>query len=548
MKKALAAVDVLIKRIATFEASLKACPQERLTRGYLNGRIKGLEELWRDLVEANQKVELLKTNDNGEETYFKDDVFQDLEKRCFQLRGEMEDYLETLEHKQQGNRKENENRNNQDNQNGRQQIEQSKVKLPKISLPIFDGSYHSWLSFKNRFTHLIHSSKSLNDAEKLEYLQSCVTGTAERTIKRFQITDQNYKVAWDRLNDKYDNKRILQDTQVEMIIDRREIKIETSKELRELLDVIQESLEALKNMQVDTTSWDPMLVVLVKRKLPFKTREEWEKELKPEDVPTYEQLIAFLEKRFRTVESLELVGSTATQGECKYTFNKLKSNQSSSHRKICQACNKESHSLMICESFLNMTVCNRAAFVNAKRFCRNCLAIGHILNECHSTRRCYKCNLNHHTLLHEDEDPAYSSRAFFTYPNSNWNNNPDRNPSFNPQYNPNYHPMFNPQHNPNSDLDLKSNNHPNGINRSSTSNQRTVQTQQHQNVQPVQYSQPIQSAINQENSQPKRNLTAITDSQQINGKMEAETLFPTAIIKVKSAGGTIYHLRALLDQ
>lgn len=133
-------------------------------------------------------------------------------------------------------------------------------------------------------------------------------------------------------------------------------------------------------------------MVLVKRKLPFKTREEWEKELQPADVPTYAQMIAFLEKRYRTVESLELVGGAASGNEAKSQAsysNKDKSSYLSNNRSSCTACSNGSHSLMMCETFLNMSASNRSAFTNAKKLCRNCLAIGHIIKDCKSNKRCF---------------------------------------------------------------------------------------------------------------------------------------------------------------
>lgn len=307
MEEAAQEMEALVKRITSFELNFKKCSKANRTKGYLKGRITGLEELWKRVCEGDDKMESYKTKENEAHKYFEDNHFAQLEEKYYRLKGEIEVQLDALEPQRQGNPNVNPN-----NRNNRNDHDQSKVKLPKISLPTFSGSYHTWLSFKNRFVNLIHNSASLSNVEKLEYLKSCVTDEAERTIQRFQITDENYAAAWNRLNEKYDNKRMLQDTQIETIIDRREIKIETSKEIRELLDIVQESLEALNNMDVDTTNWDPILVVLLKRKLPFKTREEWEKELDPTDVPKYAELIAFLEKRYRTVKSLELVGGVTS--------------------------------------------------------------------------------------------------------------------------------------------------------------------------------------------------------------------------------------------
>lgn len=528
-------IDALIKRINNFESNFNKCLKAKRTKGYLEGRITGLEELWAKVCEADAKIEELRTDANEKDSYFEDNTFGTLEDQYFLIKGEIKDQLRAFEPQpQQQGKNPNLNRNDQHGQ--------SKVKLPKISLPTFEGSYHTWLSFKNRFTNLIHDNASLSNVAKLDYLKSCVTGEAERTIQRFQITDENYAAAWGRLNNKYDNKRILQDTQIETIIDRKVIQIETSTELRDLLEVVQESLEALKNMGVDTSSWDPFMVVLIKRKLAFKTREEWEKELNPTDVPNYAQLIAFLEKRLRTVEHLEFVGGTKseTADKTQTAYNKDKSIQATYQRANCVPCSNSSHSLMRCENFLNMTVSNRSAFVTAKTLCRNCLAVGHVIEECQSSKRCYKCNRNHHTLLPK-EDFTQSQETIYT-----GNNNFNRN-----QPNYNYNPNPNAKYRPSASFNHKFN--PNGKNQSQayvTPHQphESVQSQPNSNqLNPnvIPYTQPNQIPL-----QSKSLTTSVQNPGQsiINQGSENETLFPTAIVKIKKADGSIATLRALLDQ
>lgn len=140
---------------------------------------------------------------------------------------------------------------------------------------------------------------------------------------------------------------------------------------------------------------------LITRKLPLRTRELWEEELEPADVPTYKQLCDFLEKRYRTLESLELIGKSDAGSSSKPQFQNYTSSrytQPNNYRTNCLACNGTAHSLLMCDSFLNMSLANRSAFVNAKRMCRNCLAMSHTLSECKSNRSCFKCGYKHHTI------------------------------------------------------------------------------------------------------------------------------------------------------
>lgn len=546
MKEACTEIEALRKRAVKFEENFKKCSRANRTKGYLNGRLTGLDELWQNVCEVNDRMEVLKDGANANISYFEDDQFGTLEAKYYQLKGEIKDQLEALEPQQRGNSNQNQNQNH----NGQQNLNQSNVKLPKIGLPSFEGSYHTWMSFKNRFTKLIHEKTSLSNVEKLEYLKSCVKGEAEKAIQRFQITDQNYTAAWERLNAKYDNMRILQDTQIETIIDRCEIKQESAKEIRELIDVVQESLESLANLGVATDSWDPMLVVLVKRKLPFKTREEWEKQLEPESVPKYAELSAFLERRFRTVESLKLVGGATSETSAKVQKlygSKFNSSQTSNTRAKCSACNNSFHSLMVCEVFKSMSMSNRWAFANAKKLCRNCLATGHLIKDCRSSGRCFKCKRSHHTLLHRDDsdqtsaqEPNYSKSNFLTRGQSGEVSEAN----YNSRYDPNGKSMFIPGDNKSSEARR----HPSRETKFPSNNiKQNAESHQHQLNTDAPNFQPSQS---NENQQSKRNLTTVAESQDSSlsrGKHQ-ETLFPTAVIKFRSKGGIVYHLRALFDQ
>lgn len=175
-----------------------------------------------------------------------------------------------------------------------------------------------------------------------------------------------------------------------------------------------------------------------------------------------------------------------------------------------------------------MTVNNRIAFAHAKKLCRNCLSVTHFNKDCKSTRRCFKCKLSHHTLLHKDEfkptaslEPKYSGNNFYNrgQSDSNFNQNTSNR---------------------------------NGINQGRTYEARNHQSngssyqRDHQN----QNNRASQSKQQQENNNNRNGYTTMAEPEEININIgrAGETLFPTAIIKVKSENGTVYSLRALLDQ
>ena len=70
------------------------------------------------------------------------------------------------------------------------------VRLPKISIPTFDGKILSWKSFWEQFDATIHSKAGLNVIEKLTYLQDALKDSPARfLIQGLTRTSENYEEA-----------------------------------------------------------------------------------------------------------------------------------------------------------------------------------------------------------------------------------------------------------------------------------------------------------------------------------------------------------------
>ncbi|GBN80229.1 hypothetical protein AVEN_195410-1 [Araneus ventricosus] len=81
------------------------------------------------------------------------------------------------------------------------------VKLPKLSLPSFNGNIQDWLSFSDLFKASLHINENLTGSMKLQYLKELLTGDASRVIQSITISDANYLTAWTLLEDRLSNKR-----------------------------------------------------------------------------------------------------------------------------------------------------------------------------------------------------------------------------------------------------------------------------------------------------------------------------------------------------
>ena len=104
---------------------------------------------------------------------------------------------------------------------------QAHSRLPDIKLPKFNGDYANWPSFRELFSAVILQHAKLNDVEKLHYLRSCVQGPAEQLIRGLPLTRDSLQPSWDLLTSRYENKRLIMQSQLIMRIFHRSSRMHT---------------------------------------------------------------------------------------------------------------------------------------------------------------------------------------------------------------------------------------------------------------------------------------------------------------------------------
>ncbi|XP_053406645.1 uncharacterized protein LOC128559349 [Mercenaria mercenaria] len=66
-------------------------------------------------------------------------------------------------------------------------------RLPKLSLPTFDGNVAQWQSFWDSYEAAVHLNQPLSDVQKFNYLRSLLQDTASTAIAGFPLTNANYE-------------------------------------------------------------------------------------------------------------------------------------------------------------------------------------------------------------------------------------------------------------------------------------------------------------------------------------------------------------------
>ncbi|GFQ87064.1 uncharacterized protein TNCT_681121 [Trichonephila clavata] len=94
------------------------------------------------------------------------------------------------------------------------QITKNNIKLPDLPLPTFSGKFQEFELFKNQFMNVIGNNSSLNDTQKLCYLNSALKNDASL----IQSDQNSFESLMDALRNRYENKRALVDIHISEIL------------------------------------------------------------------------------------------------------------------------------------------------------------------------------------------------------------------------------------------------------------------------------------------------------------------------------------------
>jgi len=112
--------------------------------------------------------------------------------------------------------------------------------------------------------------------------------------------------AWANLTERFEIKRLLVNSQLKILFNVQSVNQESGSAIRELQRTIQGCLTALEMSAIETENLDCLLVYMCSSKLPKLTISLWEQSLHNKaEIPTWQELNAFLTERHRTLEAID---------------------------------------------------------------------------------------------------------------------------------------------------------------------------------------------------------------------------------------------------
>lgn len=256
-------------------------------------------------------------------------------------------------------------------------------KLQPIRVPRFNGSTQNWVPFFNIFSRVVDENEKLNNVQRLQYLFDSLENEPKRLIQHLEMEDGNYQAAMGILMRRYNDKRRIVNKHLDAIIDQKNV-LDDINGLKLLHDLTTESIHALEAQKISMKNLGEVLIVrLLEKKLSSITRRRFEETLTSKrEIPSFKQLMEFLEERFMAMEnSDEKIIDIKNAVECV----------------ICHS----GHKIHKCAKFNAMKPAERLEAIKKTNLCRNCLNGTHDTKKC-SAPKCIKCKGMHHIALHLD--------------------------------------------------------------------------------------------------------------------------------------------------
>ncbi|XP_075168002.1 uncharacterized protein LOC142240188 [Haematobia irritans] len=289
------------------------------------------------------------------------------------------------------------------------QVNVPTLKLPPCDTPPFEGGYSKWPAFRDIFSAVFGNHPHLSPAQKLYHLRGKTRGEANDIVKKFELTDANFSLAWEALRNRYENKRILVNQQMKKLFSVQSVSSESPKSIRLIQSAINDSLAIFKSYDISVENWDPVLIHIVSSKIPDDTLRAWEDSLaNHKELPSWQQMDSFLSNRIEKLETVLDFRKPNTKDNHHPKSQSFHVSETQQNRDPnCKKC-KQNHWLMSCKHFKALSPQERTKYALENKYCLNCLSPNHFKSNCTSKKLCAKCKGKHHTMLHSETKYTYT--------------------------------------------------------------------------------------------------------------------------------------------
>ncbi|XP_055314002.1 uncharacterized protein LOC129575099 [Sitodiplosis mosellana] len=297
----------------------------------------------------------------------------------------------------------------------------------------FDGDYSKWKQFHDKWVATMHTNEKVKTIVKFQNLQTACVGDAVGALGDWDLTDENYAKAWERLQTIYEDDYMQVESFMQKLDALPRMNGTTGKAIRNTIDTVQKHIHGLQRY-INMDPKHPYVVFSVISKMDTDTYRAWEKHrpvlakadaerngIDPDNrrpgkyIPTWKEVEAFLENEVTIRVHAERHPNFATSRRNEHQISKkqqkhqykqnqfAKNNDANTGEKTCPIC-EGSHLIYKCQSFIDMNLVARQNQVTEHELCVRCLQNLHA-GRCANKRCnqiCPKClpeNKYHNSML-----------------------------------------------------------------------------------------------------------------------------------------------------
>ena len=291
--------------IQDFSNAVTATPDDEWTLGLAQVRMEMLESYWWDFVSNHMGMMSANDENNG---YRRAATYTTVEHQYVKGKDTIYDVLARLSPADNARFLDGTNRTEQ------LSLGLSHSRLPRINVPEFSGRRDEWESFRDLFKALIHNDAGLSNVEKLYYLKTLIKGEAQQALDALQLTDDNYDIAWDMLEERFEHRWLLVYGHLTALCNLKPAREESVKVLQTLVDTLRRHRDQLRALDRPVDQWNDWFLSVAAAAMDPVTRRAWKEELEKldaarvgDDAPRpghelapFETLSNFLNGRCRT--------------------------------------------------------------------------------------------------------------------------------------------------------------------------------------------------------------------------------------------------------
>ena len=283
------------------------------------------------------------------------------------------------------------------------------VKLPKISLPRFNGEITKFPTFWQSFNCAVNQNPSVSPVQKFNYLLSLLDGQAFRALQGLEITGENYQPAVEILKSRFGNKQQIINDHMAALLRLQSHPNERVAQLRYILDSIIIHVRGLESLGMPSERYGSLLIPIIMNRMPKEITCQVAKKITQEIWPI-EEILDIIRSEVEAKEFSEKVAASKptekpvsprprpkhVQGTTQSFMTKIDKGSPK-----CVFC-KEQHLSINCSKITDVK--ERKALIQEARVCFCCLKPGHQAKAC--DKKCRKCGGHHHqTICFKNSSP-----------------------------------------------------------------------------------------------------------------------------------------------